>query len=270
MALLLELLLRIIDLVNERDTETLRNCALVFSALRNHCKSHLFAQPRLRLWTVSSRKSLERLEKVMEGRPQLGSYVRSLSFLIVGSDHPVFPRILSMCPNVAALTLQAMEPRKVWTKMVSDETQSAVSKVISSPNLTDLIIISFQLPIATFFSHCSASSLRCLRFYIEPSADLPQPDGVKELGRGSPIILRELHVSPASGLEQLLKARLDSGQPVFDLSQLQRFATLYYADGYVKTYQYVGLLKFRCPEDFEGLVLNVLGKLFACSWLPPD
>ena len=73
-------------------------------------------------------------------------------------------------------------------------------------------------------------------------------------------MLQELHVVPALGLSYLLEARLESGQHVFDLPQLRRFAILYYAHPSVKIHHCVSLLEFGCAIGFERLVLMVLGK----------
>jgi len=258
MALPLELLLRICDvLAHEDDTGSLLACSLVCSALTSYCQSHLFAKIT---WDTYCLPSLKLLQKALQGNPRLGTYVKSLDVNFGSPDHhPLLRLILSMCTRVVALTLKASDPRMIWATALSEDIRFTVERILASPSLMELNVVGFRPPISTFFSLSSSSSIRCLGFHFDPASNpaVPEP---QELGKGSPVTIHKLAVTPASALPYLLEAKLENGQPVFDVSRLRRFAILYYADRYFEIiHQGVEYLESQWTEDNEGLVIMVLG-----------
>lgn len=227
MALPLEILLHVFDILAEEDKETLKQCALVCSEYSMHCQRLLFADINL---VVDPENDIDwRLAEVLEDNQKLGTYVRSLCLAFQdenSSESPSVPRILARCTRVNAFTLRGHIYEATWRTIFPVATRKAIEAVFHSPLLNRLVIIGFEgIPLSATFSprHTPLAFLK-----IDPNQlGLPvlvtsdYHEDLPEIGsRGPPIFVHSLAVHPPKLLSHLAMSTRGDGAAVFDFSQL--------------------------------------------------
>jgi len=226
MRLPLELLLHVFNILAEQDYETLKECALVCSQFSSHCQRLLFEEIELGLGFNMS--VVQRLWKVLEGNPELGTFVKSLYlYFLTGPSHadPDLPRILTKFTQVKSFTLRTAAISPIWRTIFPSITRAALDSILHSPALNRLAIIHFsEVPFSATFSQCCQSLTSLELDLIESVPRIGEGKDIAKAetrgGRG-PLILRYLTVDPPALLPALMEARWDDNLPVFDFSQLR-------------------------------------------------
>ena len=273
----------IIDIVGEsKDTDLLKELALVSHSFLQICSKHLFATVELhdtvpRHYLAASNKGFV---KLLKSRPDVVNYIRKLTYKM-GNDshyqslqlpptHPNYrsdddshllslipPNFLQTIPHLNSLTIASAGD---W-KTLDSSLKSSLLHLMQRPTINH-IELSF---IRNFPLSSLTSSVNLHRLYISHLFDSHHDgeDGSFE-NIHSEMILRELHTSESSlPTTKLLHAKTQDGRPAFNFTNLRRLSisfTLFEDEWIIRhLLQNAKLLeKLHLSVDFRRSVVGLL------------
>ena len=219
----------IIDIVGEnKDTNLLKELALVSHSFLQICSKHLFATVVLHDATmnyyISSKK---RFVKLLKSRPDVVKHIRKLTYNVGYDinhyDHQLSPILLNFLPTFSRLNcLTIIASYQDWNTLNSSLT-SAFLHLMHLPTINH-IGLSFihDFPLSSLTPSVNLHRLdffhmRCLRPFIE--------DGSPEIIMETMPKIREFRTINSSLLTtKLLRARTQDGRPAFNLMDLRRLS----------------------------------------------
>jgi hypothetical protein len=238
----------IIDIVGEKkDTDLLKELALVCHSFLHICSKHLFATIELHdavSASINYRPSKKGFIKLLKRRPDVVKYIRQLSYKVNSTRGLVCPRLNSRFDHndhllsSILLTIPRLNCLKIncsqfhWSSL-SSSLRSAFLHLMHLPTLkhVDLSYIhSFPLS------------------YLTPSVNLLRLD-ISHLSGGSAEFfgqsemmpkIREFHTSQSTLLTTtLLQAKMQDGRPVFNFMDLRLLSMSFTWGNDVQNYQYL-------------------------------
>ena len=230
----------IIDIVGEnKDTDLLKELALVSHSFLQICSKHLFATVELhddavpRQYLAASNK---KFVKLLKSRPGVVKYIRKLSYRMGQSsklppnhpsfdddDHmlsPILPNFLRTIPHLSCLTIAAAGDWKTLDSSLS----SALLYLMHLPTINH-IELSFirNFPLSSLTSSVNLHRLDISHLF-DPHHNHGGEDSSFEIIQ-SEMKLREFHTSESSLLTtKLLHAKMQDGRPAFNFMDLKRLS----------------------------------------------
>ena len=233
----------IIDIVGEsKDTDLLKELALVSHSFLQICSKHLFSTVELhgavpRHYTATSNK---RFVKLLKSRPDVVNHIRKLKYNIglggngsqssqsppthTSSDddddyHLLSPILLNFLRTIPHLNCLTIAAARDWNTLDASLT-SALLHLIHLPTINH-IEISY---IRNFPLSSLTSSINLHRLDISDLFDTGREDGSFEIVQ-SEVMLREFRTFDSSGLTtKLLHIKTQDGQPAFNFKDLKRLS----------------------------------------------
>ena len=226
----LEIISLIIDNVGEKDTNFLKQLALVSHSFQQICIKHLFAT--VELHDASSKKGFI---KLLKRRPDVVKYIRKLTYKIENNNQlptcpsfvedddyllsSILPNLLRTIPHLNCLTINASSSD--WNTLDSSLT-SAFIHLMYLPTMNH-ISLSF---IRNFPPSILSSSANLHRLDMRSLKPL-QEDGFPEVVMETRMMpkIREFHTSDSDELTtKLLHAKGQDGRPAFNFMDLRRLS----------------------------------------------
>ena len=250
----------IIDIVGEnKDTDLLKELALVSHSFLHICREHLFATVELHDSGrfVDSRKIA--FVELLESSPDVVKYIRKLTYIIsrnYGFTYD-YDRLLSVIfldsfPKISRLNCLAISAANLnWNKLDSSVT-SALIRLMHLPTINhiDLSYIQyFPLFSLTLSVNLHRLDISHLKLYN------PHEDDFSEIVVEMIPKIREFHTSGSSQVTtKLLDAERQDGQPAFNFMDLKRLSMT--LDGFVnkRNIEYL----FQNAKLLEELHLSVV------------
>jgi hypothetical protein len=212
-----DIIFLIIDIVGEnRDTDLLKELALVSHSFLRICNKHLFST--INLHDASSKKGFLKLHK---SRPDVVNYIRELRYKVGFSslkDDPMLSPILRTVtiPRLSCLTINTSMAD--WNILDSSLT-SAFLHLMQLPTINHIDLSSIRnFPLSSLTSSVNLHQLDIFSLKENVSPD------IVVLSEMMPKI-REFHTSHSSTLTtKLLRARMQDGRPAFDFMNLRKLS----------------------------------------------
>ena len=224
----------IIDVVGEnKQTDLLKELALVSHSFLQICSKHLFAAIALDDARLSSKRGFV---KLLKSRPEVVKYIRKLAYNLT-DNYPSFvdddrlsssmlPNILRSIPHLNFLTMTSSRKNLDWKRLNSSLT-SALLHLMHLPSINRIDLSNIKkFPLSSLIPCVNLLQLDifCLRdaheddddsFEIIPSEVMPK--------------LREFNTTGSAVLtRKLLHAKMQDGRPAYNPMNLRRLAI--YAD----------------------------------------
>ena len=215
----------IIDIIGEnKDTDLLKDLALVSQSFLHICSKHLFSTVELHdtgpaHYLTASNKGFI---KLLKSRPSVVEYIRKLTYKTVHGKRfqspPILPVLLRTIPYLNCLTIATADD---W-KTLDCSLKSALLHLMHLPtiNYIDLSFIrNFPLPSLTSCVHLHRLDIH----HLLDAHELKLKDSFEIVQ--SEMRLREFHISESSlPTMKLLNAKLQDGRPAFNFMDLGRLS----------------------------------------------
>jgi hypothetical protein len=257
-----DIIAHIIDIVGEnKDTDLLKELALVSHSFHQICSKHLFATVELHTdqknHLTSSKTGILRL---LDSRPNIVKYIRKLTYEVsynTDNDHllspsPTLPNFLRTISCLKCLTINCSNLD--WNTL-DDSLTSALLYLMHLPTINH-IDLSF---IENFPTSSLIPSVNLLRLTINSVIPLEEEEIITQ----SEIMpkIREFHTTFSILLTtKLLHAKKQDGQPAFNFMDLRRLTICHgneqnirYLLRNAKSLENFHLLSVECDQSFEGL-----------------
>jgi hypothetical protein len=229
-ALLFDIIALIIDIVGEnKDTNLLKELALVSHFFHQICSKHIFATVELRnadpYYDIASSK--KGFVKLLKSRPDVVKYIRKLTYRvdynINNDDHLLSPILSNFLPTISRLNCFTLK-RLDWNTLDSSLT-SAFLHLMHLPTINHINLSSIEnFPLSSLTQSINLHRLdifRCDSFDEDGS-----PETVVQLEMMPKI--REFNTSGSAMLTtKMLHAKRQDGlgRPAFNFMDLRRFST---------------------------------------------
>ena len=229
-----EIVALIIDIVEEnKDTNLLKELALVSHSFLQICSKHLFATVELNDYAVPIHRASS-IKKgfinLLKSRPDVAKHIRKLTYRVVSNCSvstpstddllsPILPNSLRTISGLKCLEINAS--RSDWNKLNSSWT-SAFLHLMHLPTINH-IDLSFihNFPLSSFTP--AVNLLRLDVNYVYPFEEGISPDFVVQSEMMPKI--REFHTSESSLLtKKLLHAKRQDGRPACNFTDLRQFS----------------------------------------------
>ena len=243
----LDILIQIIDIIGEnKDTDLLKELALVSHPFLQICSKHLFATVELHDaandWTGHVASSKKGFIKLLKSRPDVVKHIRKLTYTVsynyqslptypsfvtsfVNDDRllsPILPNFLRTISHLNCLTITASKLK--WETLDSSLT-SAFLHLMHLPTINHIELSSIQdFPLSSL---TPSVNLRRLDIFYLICDDTLEEDGSPEFVFQSEMMpkLREFHTSDSAVLTtKLLHAKRHDGRPAFNFMDLRRLS----------------------------------------------
>ena len=214
----------IIDIVGEnKDTNLLKELALVSHYFLQICRKHLFATVELHDavpdYNIASSK--KGFVKLLQSRPDVAKYIRKLTYKVGRNDDddhllsPILPDLLPIFSRLNCLTINAS--RREWNTLDSSLT-SAFLHLMHLPTIYHIDLSYIQ----NFPISCLSPSVNLHRLDI---SNMLEEHGSPEIVMEMMPKIRELNTSSSSHLTtKLLRAKRQDGRPAFNFMDLRRLS----------------------------------------------
>ena len=233
-ALPLEIITEIIDNVGEnKDTNLLKELALVSQSFNQICSKHLFATIDLHDANPICRSSKKGFVKLLKSRPDIVKHIDKLSYKVRGrgmykgyddDDHllsPILPNYLRTISRLSSLTINGF--KSDWNTLDPSLT-SALLYLMHLPTINHIDLSFIQnFPLSSLTS--SANLLLLDIFYLCRSN--PREEDGSQIVVKSEIMpkIREFCTSESTVLtKKLLLAETQDGRPAFNFMDLRRLS----------------------------------------------
>jgi hypothetical protein len=223
-----EIISLIIDTVGEnKDTDLLKELALVSHSFLQICSKHLFATVELHdaipnRHVASSKKGFV---KLLESRPEVLSYIRKLtyklSYLIVNDDLLLSRILINFLPTFSRLNCLTLNASYMDWNILDSSLTSALLHLMHLPTINHIdlsYIHNFPLSSLTPSANLHRLDIFVMDIRLEE-------DGSSEIVMDMMPKIREFHTSESSPLmTKLLHAKRQDGQPAFNFMDLRRLS----------------------------------------------
>jgi hypothetical protein len=224
-----EIIELIIEAVGEnKDTNLLKELALVSHSFHQICSKHLFATVELhnaapRRNVASSKKGFV---KLLESRPDVVKYIRKLTYKMKYDDDddllsPILPNFLRTIPSLNYLIITSSGWMD-WNDLNSSLTSAFLHLMhLPTVNHIDLSVIT-NFPLSSFTPSVNLHRLDILDVIPEfPFLEEPEDGSLLFFQSGMMPKLREFHISGSNLIaKQLLFAKGQDGRPAFNFVDL--------------------------------------------------
>jgi hypothetical protein len=215
----------IIDIVGEnKDTNLLKELALVSQSFLQICSNHLFAT--VELYNDNGTHRTKGFVKLLKSRPDVVKHIRKLTYMYINDDdHLLSPIPLNFLPTISRLNCLTLNLKLMdWNELDSSLTL-AFLHLMHLPTINHIslsYINNFPLSSLTpsvNLHRLDISNLWCLDSFDE--------DGSRETIVQLEMMpkIREFHASGSAVLTKLLHAERQDGRPAFNFMDLRRFST---------------------------------------------
>jgi hypothetical protein len=221
----------IIDIVGEnKDTNLLKELALVSHSFHQICSNHLFATVELHntipdsSYRLASKKGFV---KLLKSRPDVVKYIRKLTytvgFYMNDDDHLLSPVLLNFLPTISRLNCLTLN--QVFWNRVDSSLTSAFLHLMHLPTMNHINLSLIQgFPLSSLTQSVNLHRLHI--FNLDPFTAGGYPETVVQLEMMPKI--REFHTSRSAMLTtKLLHAERQDGQPAFNFMDLRRFSACF-------------------------------------------
>ena len=236
----IDILIQIVDIVGEnKDTNLLKELALVSHSFLQICSKHLFATIELHdaHWMGCFPSSKKGFVKLLKSRPDVVKYIRKLTYkmqstiyhqssthsILVNEDHglsPTLPNLLRTIPRLNSLTINAS--RLDWKRLDSSLT-SALLHLMQLPTINHIDLSFIQnFPLSSLTACVNVHRLDI--FYLTHFDSYG--DGSFETVQSEMMPnIREFHTSDSALMTaKLLLAKRQDGRPAFNFMDLRRLS----------------------------------------------
>jgi len=210
--------------INNPDTATLRNCALVSSQFTTLCQKHIFSRIRIPFHKPYAISILQQILDV--DNPELGSYVKDLALITLSHTDTYqtgLDRIIRRCTQVVNLAIGCDGAQACidWDRGMPENTRLALESVIHSPTCKTLLCYGFRIPLSIFLNPPHTCAIESFVFTNKGGVTRGTVGCLDKLpvGGSSYGYLRFLSVRP-SFMELLLTATFPDGRYMFDFTNL--------------------------------------------------
>ena len=223
-----DVLVLIIDFVGEnKDTNLLRELALVSHSFLQICSKHLFATVELRdaipNYLASSKRGFI---KLLKSRPDVINYIRKLRYMVTcnsDDDHLLLPLLSKFLPTTSRLNcLKITTSCQDWNTLDTSLT-SALLHLMRLPTINHIDLSFIQnFPLSSL-----TPSVNLHRFDIYNLRRIGGEDSSSEIAVQLETMpkIREFRTSESSLLTtKLLHAKTQDGRPAFNFTDLRRLS----------------------------------------------
>ena len=222
----------IIDIVGEnRDTDLLKELALVSHSLHQICIKHLFANidlhdadPNCRL--VSSKNGFVQL---LKSRPHLVKYIRKIKYEAGHNhdDHLLSPILLNFLPTTSRLNCLEINASNWDWNILDASLTSAFLHLISLPTINH-IALSFVKKFPLSILSSSVNLLRLDMTFMTSLEHMEEDYYFKTVESEMLPKIREFHTSNSRRLtKKLLHVKGQDGRQIFDFTDLRQLSIIF-------------------------------------------
>ena len=219
----------IIDIAGEnKDTDLLKELALVSHSFLQVCSKHLFASVDLQDvgWSYHE-SSKKRFVKLLKSRPDIVWYIRKLTYKVIydmdDDDHLLSSILLHLLPSFSRLNCLAISASTLDWNTLDTSLTSAILCLMHLPTINHIYLSDIQnFPLSSFTP--------CVNLHRLDLCGLECLDPVNEESPEIVVMpkIRELHTSGSCQLmTKLLHAKRQDGQPAFNFMDLRRLSMSY-------------------------------------------
>ena len=220
----------IVDIVGEnKETDLLKNLALVSHFFHQICSKHLFAIVDLHSANTVLASSKKGFVKLLKSRPEVVKHIRKLKYNVIFNNHdddllsPILLNFLPTFSRLESLTITAL--RRDWNKLNPSLTSAFLSLMhLPTINHIDLSYIQ-NFPLSSL-SQSVKNLVRLDIHYLRRFNELAEDSSPAVVMEMMPKI-RQFYTSGSSRLTaKLLHAKMRDGRPAFNFMDLRRFSTI--------------------------------------------
>ena len=225
-----EIIARIIDIVEEnKDTNLLKELALVSQSFNQICSKHLFATIDLYDAVPKCRTSKKEFVKLLKNRPDIVKYIRKLTYEVRGigtykgydDDHLLSPTLPNYLRTISCLKSLTIHGAKLDWNTLDSSLTSALLYLIQLPTISHIDLSFIQnFPLSSLTP--SVNLLRLDISYLRRSS--PRREDLSQIVVQSEMMpkIREFRTSESTVLTtKLLHAKKQDGRPAFNFVDLR-------------------------------------------------